>query len=87
MRISYETSTFAVFSTFVIRFSSEASWYTQMYMTHYICTGGCEGVSETPGTCQAVTCPKHGAPLEACDCADGKHFGKLDRDAGEDEDK
>lgn len=54
-------------------------------MTHYICTGGCGGVSETAGVCQAVTCPKHGVPLEACNCTDGKHFGKLDRDAEEKE--
>lgn len=54
--------------------------YTGMYMTHYICTGGCGGVSEKEGTCQALTCPKHGDPLTACDCMDGKHYGKQDRD-------
>jgi len=42
-------------------------------MKHYICTGGCEGVSDTPGTCQAIACPKYGQPLTTCDCADGKH--------------
>jgi hypothetical protein len=47
-------------------------------MTHYICTGGCHGESNTSGTCQAANCPKHGAPLDACDCADGKHFGDMD---------
>ncbi len=47
-------------------------------MKHYICTGGCEGVSETPGTCQAETCPKHGQPLTECECADGKHEPKTD---------
>jgi coenzyme F420-reducing hydrogenase gamma subunit len=48
-------------------------------MKHYICTGGCMGVSEKPGTCQALTCPKHGLPLIECDCNDGKHkeaYGK-----------
>ena len=40
---------------------------------HYICTGGCGGVSETPGTCQAEDCPDHGKPLKKCDCPDGKH--------------
>ena len=48
---------------------------------HYICTGGCEGVSETEGVCGAVTCPKHGAPLTPCDCVDGKHHGKMDQDS------
>ena len=42
-------------------------------MKHYICTGGCEGVSEKPGVCQDETCPKHGQPLTECDCADGGH--------------
>lgn len=40
---------------------------------HYICTGGCGGTSGQPGTCQAATCPKHGQPLQACDCKDGHH--------------
>jgi hypothetical protein len=42
-------------------------------MKHYICTGGCEGVSEKPGTCQAIACPKFNKPLIECECADGKH--------------
>jgi len=42
-------------------------------MKHYICTGGCNGVSEKPGTCQALACPKNGQPLTGCDCGDGKH--------------
>lgn len=40
---------------------------------HYVCTGGCNGVSETPGTCQAESCPKHQHELTACDCKDGQH--------------
>lgn len=47
-------------------------------MTHYICTGGCKGVSETPGTCNAEGCAKHNHPLETCDCTDGKHYGRQD---------
>ena len=31
--------------------------------THYICTGGCGGVSATSGVCQAATCSKKGMPL------------------------
>lgn len=46
-------------------------------MIHYICTGGCEGVSEKPGVCQAEDCAKHGEPLEACECEDGEHFGSF----------
>ncbi|MBT4121229.1 MAG: hypothetical protein HOA57_04870 [Candidatus Magasanikbacteria bacterium] len=42
-------------------------------MTHYVCTGGCGGVSETPGTCQAETCPLHEHDLKECNCEDGKH--------------
>lgn len=43
-------------------------------MTHYICTGGCEGVTDTPNaTCQATDCAKHTHPLTPCDCTDGSH--------------
>ena len=41
--------------------------------THYICTGGCGGVSDKPGTCQATDCPKHGKPLQECHCQDNMH--------------
>ena len=51
-------------------------------MTHYICTGGCGAVVENPGICQAMSCPKHGFPLEACDCTDNQHYGKIDKQAG-----
>lgn len=40
---------------------------------HYVCTGGCGGVSAKPGVCAAPDCPHHGKPLEPCDCADGTH--------------
>src|SRR3989344_7516952 len=42
-------------------------------MTHYVCTGGCGGVAETPMSCQMVSCPKHQEPLIECACEDGKH--------------
>jgi len=51
-------------------------------MTHYICTGTCKGVSDTPGTCQAENCPKHNKILESCDCTDGQHEGKQTHDEG-----
>ena len=49
---------------------------------HYICTGGCGGVSETTGVCQAEDCPDHGKPLKECGCSDGKHNAD---DSGEEE--
>ena len=42
-------------------------------MSHYICTGECGGVSDTPGTCQDGTCGKHQQSLQECDCSDKKH--------------
>lgn len=42
-------------------------------MTHYICTGGCNGFSETPGTCQAPQCSKTTEKLTGCNCEDGMH--------------
>lgn len=49
-------------------------------MKHYICTGGCEGVSGQSGTCQAQSCLKYGQPLTECDCTDGKHQEKTEED-------
>lgn len=48
---------------------------------HYICTGGCKGLSDTPGVCQAGDCPKHEHPLTPCDCTDSNHYGKHDSEA------
>jgi len=42
-------------------------------MPHYICTGGCQGVSDKPGVCQADSCSLHNHELKECDCADGQH--------------
>ena len=42
-------------------------------MPHYICTGGCGGVSDAPGVCQTNGCPKHEHNLVECDCEDGNH--------------
>jgi len=42
-------------------------------MKHYICTGGCEGVSDKPGLCQTEDCPKFEQPLDECNCEDGRH--------------
>lgn len=40
---------------------------------HYICLGGCRGVSDTPGVCQAPDCDNHKHELVECNCTDGKH--------------
>ncbi len=47
-------------------------------MEHYICTGGCKGVSNKPGFCQNKTCPQYQEPLEPCDCTDNAHYGAFD---------
>lgn len=40
---------------------------------HYVCTGGCGGVSDKPGVCQATGCSKFQKLLIDCDCLDGLH--------------
>ena len=40
---------------------------------HYICKGGCGGVSEIPGACQAADCADYQKPLGECGCTDGLH--------------
>jgi len=47
-------------------------------MKHYICTGGCKGVSKVAKNCGAESCPKHGKPLKPCNCKDNKHDGVFD---------
>ena len=42
-------------------------------MTHYICTGGCGGVSDRPGVCDIEDCSKNGQELMPCGCEDGNH--------------
>lgn len=48
--------------------------------THYVCKGGCGGVSDAPGVCQAVDCRDHGKPLKECGCQDGVHRGMKEQD-------
>jgi hypothetical protein len=40
---------------------------------HYICLGGCRGVSLKPGVCGAPDCKDHNHALVKCDCTDGLH--------------
>ena len=42
-------------------------------MTHYVCTGECGGVSDTPKSCDDKACSMHDKPLVECHCTDGKH--------------
>ena len=49
-------------------------------MEHYVCTGGCGGVSGTPGVCQTEGCPNFGKPLALCGCGDGEHAEVKERE-------
>ncbi len=40
---------------------------------HFICKGGCGGVSEEHGVCEADGCLSQWELLEECNCTDGKH--------------
>lgn len=48
-------------------------WEDIKKTTHYICTGGCKGVSDHPGVCQTDGCPLLGHELTPCDCTDDLH--------------
>jgi len=50
-----------------------------MRMSHFICTGGCKGVSDHAGTCKAIDCDHFEQPLVPCECPDGQHGGAFDR--------
>lgn len=41
---------------------------------HYVCLGGCRGVSKVPGVCQAPNCVNHNHELVKCNCTDGLHY-------------
>ena len=51
---------------------------------HYICDGGCKGVSEKAGVCGAEDCPKFGHDLKECNCEDMQHDGAFKADPDED---
>lgn len=42
-------------------------------MKHYVCRGGCGGVLEEMGMCEADGCDHQWEMMEECECADGKH--------------
>ena len=53
--------------------AAAAIMYNKDMEKHYICLGGCRGVSEHPGVCQAPDCEKHSHELVECTCTDGLH--------------
>lgn len=55
-------------------------------MPHYICKGGCKGVSDIPGVCENEDCASHNHQFEACDCEDGKHHGAFGESVPAEED-
>ncbi len=42
-------------------------------MTHYVCKGDCNTVSDDAGVCVSDICNKKGEDLEICGCEDGTH--------------
>lgn len=48
-------------------------------MVHYICTGGCKGVSDVAKTCDTAGCAHFGQPLAECNCADNKHHDAFEK--------
>ncbi|MEK6809515.1 MAG: hypothetical protein AABY40_02490 [Nanoarchaeota archaeon] len=55
--------------------------------THYVCTGGCKGVSGTPGVCQASDCADHGKSLKECNCMDDLHGQAQKQESNEGDDQ
>ncbi len=54
-------------------------------MAHFICKGGCKGVSDEEGVCMADGCESQYEMLESCDCADGEHgMGIITKDSNGD---
>ncbi|OGI67919.1 hypothetical protein A2738_03675 [Candidatus Nomurabacteria bacterium RIFCSPHIGHO2_01_FULL_42_15] len=45
----------------------------QKFGEHYICLGGCRGVSKVPGACNSPSCVNHNHKLVKCNCTDGLH--------------
>ena len=54
-----------------------------MNTPHYICTGGCKGVSDHHGVCEAEDCPMQGEELLECDCTDEQHEGAFEEEREE----
>jgi len=46
-------------------------------MEHFVCTGGCGGVSKTMGRCQSEHCLKYNQPMMPCGCSNNQHPGLI----------
>ena len=44
-------------------------------MSHYVCTGTCLGVSDTPKMCGDPSCTHFNKSLHPCECHSGDHRG------------
>jgi hypothetical protein len=42
-------------------------------MSHFVCTGECGGVSESPKSCEGENCTKKGNPMVECNCGSDDH--------------
>ena len=51
---------------------------------HYVCSGGCGFVSNTPGKCYTPGCYRFRNPLTECQCKDGMHQDVITRNVGSD---
>ena len=51
----------------------EVNEFNDNCMTHYVCRGGCGGVLEEMGMCEADGCKSQWEMMQECDCSDGKH--------------
>ncbi len=47
---------------------------------HYVCLGLCRGVSDTPGYCNHLGCPKEGELLAECYCEDRRHLDRAPKE-------
>lgn len=47
--------------------------FKSRFMTHYVCKGGCGGVLDEIGVCEADGCANQWEMMEECSCTDGKH--------------
>ena len=52
-------------------------------MSHYVCTGSCNGENKEQDVCESEFCSKEGKPLVPCDCEDGLHNSVGGKDISE----
>jgi len=45
-----------------------------------VCLGLCRGVSDTPGYCNHLGCPKEGELLAECYCEDRRHLDRAPKE-------